>query len=415
MGLEWAKPNPDKQVTDTLFDACELLAHTSSFVNCMRRSALSRSMSDTFAAACHSHYEQGKLLFGDDPEERAKQAAVGAKMFRDPKRKAPTEHNAGYKKHRGGHNNGNLLSISPFPCLLSCHPPTVPDSNLVCSSFRPRTGPVTELARGLPEPQQPSAVQAGPAPQEGEEGLNRVGDICAEAFWQKLNHEPFKAGKLARYSDEWSKLTSDWRILREIKGHQLEFKSAPVQERPPFNINFSSKENDVIRNEIDTLLAKGAISVSQHEEGEFISNIFVVEKKESGKFRVILNVKGLNEFVEKHHIKMDTLLSALALIEQGDWMTSIDFTDAYYSIPIDKEFRKFLKFEFEGVLYHYNVLPFGLSSAPRLFTKVLKVPLSVLREKGGGEYSGLPRRHLTSGIEQSSVKRHDNRGSGYVP
>ncbi len=53
-------------------------------------------------------------------------------------------------------------------------------------------------------------------------------------------------------------------------------------------------------------------------------------------------------------------------------MSSIDLRDVYYSIPIEPGHRKYLKFSRRGVLYQFTVLPMGLTSSPRIFTKVLK-------------------------------------------
>jgi hypothetical protein len=63
-------------------------------------------------------------------------------------------------------------------------------------------------------------------------------------------------------------------------------------------------------------------------------------------------------------------------------MTSLDLRDAYYSVPIAESDRKYLKFCWDNNLYHFNVLPNGLSSGPRLFTKILKPPFAKLRSLG---------------------------------
>ena len=63
-------------------------------------------------------------------------------------------------------------------------------------------------------------------------------------------------------------------------------------------------------------------------------------------------------------------------------MASIDIKDAYYSVPIAIEHQKFLRFVWRDNLYQYVCLPNGLSSAPRIFTKLLKPVFKVLREKG---------------------------------
>ena len=62
-------------------------------------------------------------------------------------------------------------------------------------------------------------------------------------------------------------------------------------------------------------------------------------------------------------------------------MASIDLKDAYYSIPVAKEDRKFLMFQWKGT-YQFTCLSNGLSSAPRIFTKILKPVFAHLRSLG---------------------------------
>ncbi len=52
-------------------------------------------------------------------------------------------------------------------------------------------------------------------------------------------------------------------------------------------------------------------------------------------------------------------------------MASLDLKDAYYSVYIAPEDRKFLRLEFNDQLLQYTALSNGLSSCPRTFTKIL--------------------------------------------
>ena len=97
---------------------------------------------------------------------------------------------------------------------------------------------------------------------------------------------------------------------------------------------------------------------------------------------MILNLKALNKFVDYHHFKMDTFRTALKLIRPGCLMASVDLKVAYYSIPIAEEDRKLLMFQWKGKYYQFTYLPNGLSSAPRIFTKILKPVYARLRSIG---------------------------------
>ena len=59
-------------------------------------------------------------------------------------------------------------------------------------------------------------------------------------------------------------------------------------------------------------------------------------------------------------------------LQQGEWVTSIDFKDAYFHIPTQEQSRKYLRFHILGQTYQFKALPFGLSTVPMEFTVVVK-------------------------------------------
>ena len=63
-------------------------------------------------------------------------------------------------------------------------------------------------------------------------------------------------------------------------------------------------------------------------------------------------------------------------------MAKIDMKDAYFMVPMAKEDRHFLKFHWEDKFYQFNCLPFGLSSAPWVFTKTTRPVVATLQELG---------------------------------
>lgn len=145
--------------------------------------------------------------------------------------------------------------------------------------------------------------------------------------------------------------------------------------------NLSSKETSQFQEAIHSLLNNGAISKCRPCQGQFISSIFL-RPKPNGKMRFILNLKKLNKFIKTSHFKLEDLRTALKLICKDCFMATLDLKDAYFLIKIHTSSRKYLRFIFDGSLYEFNVLPFGLNTAPYVFTKIMKPVTKLLRLAG---------------------------------
>ena len=50
--------------------------------------------------------------------------------------------------------------------------------------------------------------------------------------------------------------------------------------------------------------------------------------------RPVINLKPLNQFVQKIHFKMENIQMAMNFVSLGDYMVSLDLKDAYFSVPI---------------------------------------------------------------------------------
>ena len=126
---------------------------------------------------------------------------------------------------------------------------------------------------------------------------------------------------------------------------------------------------------------KGAIMVVDVRPDQYVSRIFEVSKK-TGDYRLILDLSDLNNYIKKVHFQMDGLENIVSLISHNDFLASLDLQDAFFSIAMHPSCYKYLCFDFEGTRYCFVALVFGLTCAPRIFTKILKVPLSYLRLRG---------------------------------
>lgn len=130
--------------------------------------------------------------------------------------------------------------------------------------------------------------------------------------------------------------------------------------------------DSLVKDEITRLLDKKAIVSVPHPWNLFYSNLFLVEKKGGGQLPAI-NLSSLNSFVRHHHFKMEDLKVVADIL---------DLEDAYFAIPIHPEHQKLLCSEFQNVTYQFKCLPFGLTSAPRVLTKLLKPLVAFVRRLG---------------------------------
>ena len=64
-----------------------------------------------------------------------------------------------------------------------------------------------------------------------------------------------------------------------------------------------------------------------------------------------LNLKRLNENMPYINFKMETMKPISTLVTPNCYMATVDIKDAYYSVPILPEYRKYLKFYFRGKRY----------------------------------------------------------------
>ena len=198
----------------------------------------------------------------------------------------------------------------------------------------------------------------------------------------------YTGGRLCHYSQNWQKITSNPEILEVVNGYKLDFTSMPVQVHSHSETCFSQQAAKTVQLELDKLVVKQVICACSHTPEEFISRIFL-QAKSDGTHRVILNLTHLNKFIADQHFKTETLDTVTSLMKQGSFTGSLDLKDAYHSTPIHLVHTKYLHFSFKNQLWEFLVLPNGLKSRSRIFTKLMQVAFSKLRPSDG-EATSLP-------------------------
>ena len=145
-----------------------------------------------------------------------------------------------------------------------------------------------------------------------------------------------------------------------------------------FQLATSRGQQKLMDKEVKDMLKKWAIRQVSTMKGELLSNLFLVKKRNGGQ-RPVINLKHLNAFIPYNHFKMEGLQNLRYSLQEGDYICKLDPKDAYYSVPLQKISRKYVRFRWSGNLYEFLCLCFGLGPAPRFFTKLLKIPIALLR------------------------------------
>ena len=144
------------------------------------------------------------------------------------------------------------------------------------------------------------------------------------------------------------------------------------------------QQRAALEEEIHGLLLKNAIRiVPPGSPLRLYRSSFFLTPKKPDSWRPILNLKPLNKrFIRPRKFRMETLASIIPTCAQGMWATSLDLKDAYLHIPIHPSCQRFLAFRYRHTDYVFQALPFGLATAPRVFTRVSRAVLAFLRRCG---------------------------------
>ena len=158
-------------------------------------------------------------------------------------------------------------------------------------------------------------------------------------------------------------------------GYVLPFISKPKLARVPhIHSGYKAHQKDLaLATCIQSLLSKNAIErVESVKSLRFNSRLFLLVPKPHQRWRPVIDLSRLNAFLLVERFKMETPESIRASLISGEWMLSIDLSDAYLHIPIHQNSRKYLRFCHNSQVFQFTFLPFSPATAPQVFTMIVK-------------------------------------------
>ena len=199
--------------------------------------------------------------------------------------------------------------------------------------------------------------------------------------WEVCRDETDNAmvkGRLRENLEYWKNVGCNETVLEVIReGYRIPFLTLP----PGITLRNNRSALDhktFVSKAITELLDTGRIR--EVKTPPLVVNPLSVSSK-NGKERLILDLRHVNKYVYKQKIRFDDWKTMEQFLTEGGFVFSFDIKQGYHHIDMHPDSIPYLGFAWEinGMTKYFVflVLPFGLTSAPFIFTKVVRARFRV--------------------------------------
>ena len=160
--------------------------------------------------------------------------------------------------------------------------------------------------------------------------------------------------RLHQFWKKWETLGASPKVVTALReGYTLPFQFRPNLIRSPTVISsyVNPHKNLNLLQSLYQLVNKNAV------ENPNSLGFYNRLPKPNNRWRPIFNLSTLNTFRNTESFKMETPETIRTSLQAGEWVTSIDFKDAYFHIPIHSQSRKYMHFHVQGRSYQFKALP----------------------------------------------------------
>jgi len=218
---------------------------------------------------------------------------------------------------------------------------------------------------------------------------------------------PVLIGRLKAKLDYWHTIGANSFVTDIIKcGYRIPFISTPCKAH--FSNNKSAWDNaSFVESAISELVSNHAVV-----EVPFVPHVvnpLSVSIQSSGKKRLILDLRYVNQFIWKNKFKREDLRVLLSYVNKGDYLSSFDLKSGYHHFDIFPDHKTFWGFSWSSLVlsdifvfqfYHLVLVrphTFLRSASDRLFNfgvlMVLKIAVFLDDGCGKGDSLQIAKRH----------------------
>ncbi len=141
--------------------------------------------------------------------------------------------------------------------------------------------------------------------------------------------------------------------------------ASPYSITTPRRIPFPQMK--AVEEELNRMLRMGIIE-EVSEPTDWCAPMVPVPKK-NGKVRICVDLKRLNEAVEREKFVLPTLEDVAPELTGATLFSTLDASSGFWQIPLDRESRRLTTFLTPFARYAFKRLPFGITSAPEIYQK----------------------------------------------
>ena len=191
-------------------------------------------------------------------------------------------------------------------------------------------------------------------------------------------------GSLKNHLQFWHKIGANVSVIDVLEnGYKIPLITLPKAAKFPNNHSALNNATFVTQT-VEELLNIGR--VKEVKNPPYVVSSLSVSENGSHKLRLILDLRYVNKHVFKNKIKFDDWKIMQDFLEPTDFLFKFDISQGYHHIDIDEQHQKYLgfscKIKRQTRYFVFTVLPFGLTSAPFVFTTVMRCLVTFWRAQG---------------------------------
>ena len=150
--------------------------------------------------------------------------------------------------------------------------------------------------------------------------------------------------------------------------------TTPIRQPPR---RLGPEKDKEVEEQVAQLIEKGLVEPGG---GAWSSPVVLVRKKDQS-WRLCVDYRRLNSVTRKDAYPLPRIDDSLDALTGSAYFSTLDLLSGYWQVPLDAEAQEKAAFVTRGGLWTWKVLPFGLTSAPATFERLMEQVLKGLQWK----------------------------------